>query len=87
MVYLIFCFWLLGFFFLWHIPRLKQNQNPHHSGSRISVIIPARNEEKNLARLLESITLQDADSAEIIVIDDQSQDATAQIAEKFGGRI
>ena len=87
MVYLIFCFWLLGFFFLWHIPRLKQNQNPHHSGSRISVIIPARNEEKNLARLLESITLQDADSAEIIVIDDQSQDATAQIAEKFGHQV
>jgi 4,4'-diaponeurosporenoate glycosyltransferase len=87
MVYFIFCFWLLGFFLLWHIPDFRQNRNLHLPGSRISVIIPARNEGKNLARLLESITLQDSDLAEIIVVDDQSQDTTAQTAEKFGHQV
>lgn len=87
MIYLIFCFWLLGFLFLWHIPKLKQNQNPSLPGSQLSVIIPARNEEKNLARLLESITSQDARLVEIIVVDDQSQDTTAQIAANFGHRV
>jgi len=52
-----------------------------------SVIIPARNEEKNIQRLLESIKMQNypASLVEVIVVDDHSNDSTAAIARKFEG--
>jgi 4,4'-diaponeurosporenoate glycosyltransferase len=87
MAYFIFFFWLLGFFFLWHIPRLKPTPHPGNPASGVSVIIPARNEEKILASLLESLNHQDIESIEILVVDDQSQDATTEIAKKLGVRV
>lgn len=52
---------------------------------RFSVIIPARNEERNIGRLLESLSNQTypGDLFEIIVIDDHSTDATAGVVRKF----
>lgn len=57
-------------------------QNP---GLTISVIIPARNEEKNIGNLLQSIQDQSYPSHlfEVIVIDDHSEDNTAAIAKRF----
>jgi 4,4'-diaponeurosporenoate glycosyltransferase len=54
---------------------------------RVSIIIPARNEEKNLPRLLASI--QDSQSAvrEVIVVDDGSADATAAVAARAGATV
>ena len=46
---------------------------------KISVCIPARNEEKNIANLLESIIVQDYSSFEILVLDDHSTDRTNTI--------
>src|SRR5881398_2413443 len=46
----------------------------------ISVIIPVRNEARNLPRCLDSLR----DVAEVLVIDSQSTDATCEIAESFG---
>jgi 4,4'-diaponeurosporenoate glycosyltransferase len=54
------------------------------SGTRISVIIPARNEEKNLPLLLNSLKEQTLLPDEIIVIDDFSTDRTAGIAMEHG---
>jgi len=51
---------------------------------RVSFIIPARNEEKNLPRLLTSLKAQKYRPYEVIVIDDCSEDNTASIAEDFG---
>lgn len=53
--------------------------------TRISVVIPARNEEKNIGRLLESLQQQDypGDLFEIIVIDDHSEDETAAVLKRF----
>lgn len=87
MAYFIFCFWLLGFFFLWHIPRLKETSHTNPLIVGVSAIIPARDEENNIARLLESLTLQHIETTEIIVVDDQSGDKTVKIAEKFGHRV
>lgn len=56
-------------------------------GARISVIIPARNEESNLARLLPSLMDQDFVPHEILVVDDHSTDATAAVAESNGARV
>jgi 4,4'-diaponeurosporenoate glycosyltransferase len=56
------------------------------SSDRISVIIPARNEEQNLPRLLESIH-KSAASPEVIVVDDASTDATALVAAQHGATV
>ena len=53
----------------------------------LSIIVPARNEEANLPKLLESITAQAIRPIEIIVVDDASTDRTAEIAERFGARL
>ena len=50
----------------------------------LSIIIPARNEEQNLPRLLGSISQSALHPAEIIVVDDGSTDNTAALAAKFG---
>lgn len=49
----------------------------------VSVIVAARNEERNLPNCLES--LQDA--GEVYVIDSQSTDATPEIARSFGAKV
>ncbi len=51
--------------------------------SKISVLIPARNEEKNIIRLLESIGKQTYQSLEIHLLDDHSEDNTKFLAEEF----
>ncbi len=51
------------------------------------MIIPARNEEKNIGRLLSSLQLQDYPAAltDLIVVDDHSEDETVRIARGFPG--
>ena len=49
----------------------------------VTAIVAARNEARNLPRCLES--LRDVD--EVYVVDSQSTDATAQIAESFGAHV
>jgi cellulose synthase/poly-beta-1,6-N-acetylglucosamine synthase-like glycosyltransferase len=54
----------------------------------ISVIIPARNEEKNLPELLESLKNQIYKKKfEIIVVDGKSKDRTREIAKSYGCRV
>lgn len=50
----------------------------------ISVVVPVRNEEKNLDRLLQSIRQQDHSNFEILVVDDHSTDRSVEIAMKNG---
>lgn len=54
---------------------------------RVSVIIPARDEADNLSRLLPSLNQQTQPPHEIIVVDDQSEDGTASLAESHGARV
>ncbi|MGZ8539177.1 MAG: glycosyltransferase family 2 protein [Chitinophagaceae bacterium] len=58
------------------------NQTP---STRISVIIPARNEEENIAGLLKALQQQTypKNLFEIIVVDDHSNDKTAAIVKMF----
>ncbi len=49
----------------------------------VSVIIPARNEARNLARCLQSLR----GVGEVYVIDSQSTDTTAEIAERYGAKV
>jgi poly-beta-1,6-N-acetyl-D-glucosamine synthase len=52
---------------------------------KISVIIPARNEEENIGQLLQALKEQTYSSSlfEVIVVDDDSTDATASIIQQF----
>ncbi len=50
---------------------------------KISVIIPARNEEKNIALLLNDLILCSDMIHEVICVDDNSTDATAHIAKGY----
>ncbi len=54
---------------------------------KISIIIPALNEEKHLPKLLESIKKQTFKDFEIIVSDAGSKDNTKKIAKKYGAKI
>jgi len=83
-LYLLLFFWVLGFIFLWKIPLLKKGNRLHGLSSKISIIVPARNEERTLGQLLQSITYQTLRPYEVIVIDDQSEDATAEVARRAG---
>jgi glycosyltransferase involved in cell wall biosynthesis len=49
----------------------------------VSVIIPTKNEEKNIERCLQSITNQTFKSYEIIVVDNKSTDKTKEISKKY----
>lgn len=52
-----------------------------------SIIIPAKNEEKNLPVLLKSIRSQSLHDYEIIVADAGSTDKTREVAASFGARV
>jgi GT2 family glycosyltransferase len=54
---------------------------------RFSVIIPAFNAAATLARAIESVRAQSWSAHEIIVVDDGSSDATAEVAGRFGDAV
>ncbi len=49
----------------------------------ISVLIPARNEEDNIKRCINSLLKQDYENIEILVLDDGSTDRTAEVINKL----
>ncbi len=55
-------------------------------GPRVSLLIPARNEEAVIGRALKSATALDWPDLEIVVLDDDSDDATGSIAAGFALR-
>lgn len=78
MVALAFSFCLLGFVLFWRVPVVGRHRTDAEPS--VSVIIPARDEEANLGRLLESLATQTEAVAEVIVVDDGSEDGTARVA-------
>ncbi|AXG99664.1 glycosyltransferase [Deinococcus wulumuqiensis] len=64
-------------------PRLRpQSAAP---GVRVSLLVPARDEEANLRRNLPGLLAQGA--AEVLVLDDGSRDGTAETARQLGARV
>src|SRR5260370_8424735 len=49
----------------------------------VSVIVPARNEERNIRRCVHSLLEQNYENLEVIVVDDGSKDATPCILEEI----
>jgi chlorobactene glucosyltransferase len=49
----------------------------------VSVIVPARNEERSIRQCVESICASDYPAFEVIVVDDRSADETVQVARRI----
>lgn len=62
-----------------YLHRRGHDRAPLEATLALSVLIPARNEEDNLRRLLPSLLAQDYPEVEIIVVDDASEDRTASV--------
>lgn len=64
--------------------RLPRKLLPRTGGAEsatlVSVVIPARNEERSIGTCLESVCASDYPDFEVIVVDDRSDDATAEVA-------
>lgn len=54
---------------------------------RLSIVIPVKNEEAILPKLLESVKRQSFSDYEIIVADAHSTDKTADVAKRYGAKI
>ncbi len=67
------------------IPVFEIPGNANYNLPFISIIIAARNEEKNIAKCIQSIIVQTypSDQFEIIVTDDHSTDQTVSVIESF----
>jgi cellulose synthase/poly-beta-1,6-N-acetylglucosamine synthase-like glycosyltransferase len=60
----------------------KYNSKPHHM-PKVSVILPARNEEMFIEKCINSLLEQDYQNYEIIAIDDMSDDNTGELIKKI----
>jgi 4,4'-diaponeurosporenoate glycosyltransferase len=80
-------FWVPAFIFLFHISscRVSTYRNIHNPS--VSVIIPARNEENTLPKLLNSLSGQLTSDDEVIVVDDHSEDRTKAVAERSAVKV
>lgn len=67
-------------------PRIKNIESAGNPGLKISVLIPARNEENNISACIQSVLEQSYENIEVIVLDDQSIDKTASIVNQFEAR-
>lgn len=67
------------------MPQLPEDKpNLPDNPPLVSIIVPARNEEKNIERCVRSLLTQDYSRFEVIVVDDCSEDGTGQILAQFG---
>lgn len=79
-------FWLSGFWFLFRI-RGCSLISDRKNYLTVTLIIPARNEESNIGKLLDSINNQDIQNIEVIVVNDGSTDRTKEIALSKGASV
>ncbi len=64
-------------------PLRRKNKIMPQTMSRVSVLVPARNEAGNLERLLSSLKSQDDQNFEVIVLNDHSSDGTLEVVQRF----
>lgn len=76
-----FFYYLTGWIIFFNLRFIKEEKPSNHY--TISVIIPARNEEHNIGKLLKSLISQSYPIHEIIVVDDNSSDNTSQVVKSF----
>ena len=80
--------WAVGWY-LWGRPRRLADHREARPEPQVPVvvIIPARDEAKVLGPLLDDLLAQERPAARIVVVDDHSRDATAEVAAARGPRV
>ena len=68
-------------FHLSEVPSIAENSPP-----RVSVVIAARNEQRNIETALGSLLRQEYSQIEFIVVDDRSTDETGRILDRMAGK-
>jgi glycosyltransferase involved in cell wall biosynthesis len=70
------------------VVNLRRYRAPQGSadGARVSVLIPARDEERNIAACVESVLVNGNVVLEVLVLDDASTDRTAEIVNHLAAR-
>ena len=63
--------------------RLATRRSTPKTGPKVSVLVPARDEEDRLEPCIESLLQQEYDNYEILILDDNSDDGTWDIIERF----
>ena len=66
------------------IPSVRPAAEHSHSRDLVTVVLPARNEEKNIQPCLERLLAQDYPHLQILVANDRSTDATESILKEMG---
>jgi chlorobactene glucosyltransferase len=66
--------------------RRRRPAAPQGQPEKISVLVPARNEENNLGRCLDSLLAQSYPNLEILVMDDDSTDGTWTLLQEYASR-
>jgi glycosyltransferase involved in cell wall biosynthesis len=67
-------------------PQPGEDADPRATRPWISVLIPARNEEDGIAAAVESVLASQGVNLEVVVMDDQSEDRTAQVVRDIAQR-
>jgi glycosyltransferase involved in cell wall biosynthesis len=84
-IYFVFFFLILRFtvtmFNFISDPKLRRVSRPYNNF--VSILIPVRNEEENILKLLSSIRQQDYSNYEVIILDDSSTDDTFNVCDDF----
>jgi 4,4'-diaponeurosporenoate glycosyltransferase len=81
--------WTAGWWLLWRVPTVRRPLAPalDRVVADVAVIIPARNEAAVLGDLLRSLAAQDTPAREVVVVDDNSTDGTADVAREHGATV
>lgn len=83
--YIVFFFLILRFavtlFNFISNPKLTATSREYND--KVSILIPARNEEQNIITLLKSIQEQNYSNYEVIILDDESTDNTFEVCKHF----
>jgi 4,4'-diaponeurosporenoate glycosyltransferase len=77
--------WSAAWWLLWRPTRVDGEPRAHgRRRATIGVVIPARDEATRLPGLLTSLARQSPPADQVVVVDDRSRDATAEVAAGFG---
>jgi chlorobactene glucosyltransferase len=83
----IFSTWIYLLFFmiksLRNSPRLEKIKNINKTFPMVSIIVPARNEERYIRKCVDSLVKQDYHDFEIILVNDESSDKTLEIMNEY----
>ncbi|HKQ40177.1 MAG TPA: glycosyltransferase [Verrucomicrobiae bacterium] len=66
--------------------RGLRRATPPSNAPLVSILVPARNEERNIAGCVESLLAQDYPNWELLVLDDHSSDGTGEIVRELFGK-